>query len=200
LGLATCQTIAQQSGGHISVCSEAGKGTTFQVYFPRVDQPLSVPTVVLPAGALPRGTETVLVVEDSPTLRQLACSILETQGYQLLSASNGQEALRVANEHKGPPIRLVFTDVVMPLMGGKAMADRLNATYPDLLILYTSGYTDDDLTRQGISATEVEFLPKPYTPTTLACKVRELLDHAMATVPIETGMPVSEDGGGVNTP
>jgi CheY-like chemotaxis protein len=176
LGLATCQIIAQQFGGHIGVYSEVGKGTTFKIYFPRIVGQLT--TVVWPdqTSPLPRGTETLLVVEDEPALRQLACRLLMTQGYEVLPAGNGQEGLEVARNHQGPPIRLVITDVIMPLMDGKVMAERLKAADPDLTILYTSGYTDDAIIHHGVLAADVEFLPKPYTLATLAYKVRELLD------------------------
>ena len=102
---------------------------------------------------------------------------MEAQGYEVLTASNGQEALHVAREHKGSPIRLVVTDVIMPLMGGKVMAEWLKTTYPDLKILFTSGYTDDAIAHHGVLEQGVEFLPKPYTPATLARKVREMLDR-----------------------
>jgi len=176
LGLATCQTIVQQSGGHIGVDSEVGKGTTFRIYFPRVDQPLDPETQFIKAGPLPRGTETLLVVEDEPSVRHLACGVLEAQGYKVLSASNGQEALRVVVEHQGSPIRLVVTDVVMPLMGGKAMAEWLKITHPDLKILFTSGYTDNAIAQQGVLEPGIAFLPKPYTQSILARKVRAMLD------------------------
>jgi signal transduction histidine kinase len=178
LGLVTCQTIVQQSGGHISVYSEVGRGTTFKVYFPRVEQPVDATEPSIKAGPLPRGTETLLVVEDEPPLRHLTCRALNAQGYEVLPASNGQDALRVVREHKGAPIRLVVTDVIMPLMGGKVMAEWLIATYPDLKILFTSGYTEDAMTRRGMLEAKVEFLPKPYGPATLARKVREVLDKS----------------------
>jgi two-component system cell cycle sensor histidine kinase/response regulator CckA len=180
LGLATCQTIIQQSGGHIEVRSEIGKGTTFKIYFPRVEQPINVVAKTMQNGVLPGGTETLMVVEDDPSVRTLACGILRGRGYQVLCAINGQDALRVANEHMGPPIRLVLTDIVMPLMGGEVMAQWLKITYPDLKILFTSGYADDAITQQGVLATGVEFLPKPYTPATLIRKVREFLDRGIA--------------------
>ena len=179
LGLATCQTIVQQSGGHIGVYSEVGRGTTFKIYFPRVEQPLEVGARPIQTGSLPRGTETLLVVEDEPSVRHLARGILEAQGYHVLSAANGQEGLRVAREHKGAPIRLVVTDVIMPEMGGKAMADWLKTTYPDLKTLFTSGYTDEAIAHDGVLDAGVEFLPKPYTPAILTRKVRELLDNGV---------------------
>jgi len=177
LGLATCQAIVEQCVGHISFSSEVGKGSTFRVYLPRVDEPLDSDTHFIKAGPLPRGTETLLVVEDDQSVRHLARGVLEAQGYQVLSAVNGQDALRVVHEHKGPPISLAVTDVMMPLMGGKAMAEWLKATYPALKILFTSGYTDNTIAPQGMLDAGVEFLAKPYTPATLARKVRELLDR-----------------------
>jgi two-component system, cell cycle sensor histidine kinase and response regulator CckA len=176
LGLATCHTIVEQCAGHIEVSSELGKGATFKIYFPRVDQPLDVVAPPAQIGSLPRGTETLLVVEDDPAVRHLARGLLEAQGYKVLSASNGQEALHVAYGHKGSPIRLVVTDVIMPLMGGKAMAEWLTTTYPDLKILFTSGYTDDAIAHHGVLDPRIEFLAKPYTPAMLTVKVREMLD------------------------
>jgi signal transduction histidine kinase len=183
LGLATCQTIVQQSGGHIGVDSAVGQGTTFQIYFPRVEQELSVAARASQAGPLPGGRETLLVVEDDPSVRHLARRVLEARGYQVLSAANGEEALQAARVHEGAPIRLVVTDVIMPLMGGKAMADWLRTSHPDLKILFTSGYTDDVLNQQGVLESDLAFLPKPYTPSVLAHKVREMLDSAPETTP-----------------
>jgi CheY-like chemotaxis protein len=177
LGLATCHTIVRQCGGHIRVESEVGKGTVFKVYLPRVAQAVDVTVRPLLTGPLPRGTETLLVVEDEPSVRHLARSVLDNLGYEVLSALNGQDALHVVREHKGAPVRLVITDVIMPLMGGKVMAEWLKATYPDLKILFTSGYTDEAIADQGVLETGVEFLAKPYTPAGLARKVRQLLDE-----------------------
>lgn len=181
LGLATCRIIIQQSGGHIGVYSEVGKGTTFKIYLPRVEQPLDATARPGPAGPLPRGTETLLVVEDEPSVRYLARRVLEAQGYNVLSAANGQEALTVVQAHKGLPLRLVITDVIMPLMNGKVMAEWLKTTHPDLKILFTSGYTDDTITHHGVLEAGVQFLPKPYTPVVLACKVRAMLDNETDT-------------------
>jgi two-component system, cell cycle sensor histidine kinase and response regulator CckA len=177
LGLATCSTIVEQSGGHISVDSTLGKGTTFRVYFPRVEQPIDISTCAAQNGPLPRGTETLLLVEDEPSVRHLACSVLEAHGYHVLLGSNGQEGLRVAREVNGQPIGLVITDVIMPQMGGKVMADWLHTANPNLKILFTSGYTDDAITQQGVRETGGEFLPKPYSTATLVRKVREMLDR-----------------------
>ncbi len=178
LGLVTCQTIVRQSGGHIDVSSELGRGTTFKIYFPRIADPLPVAaSSVHKTGRLrPGGTETVLVVEDEPSVRHLARGVLQAGGYDVLTAPNGQDALRVAREHQGAPIALVVTDVIMPRMGGVVMAEWLKITNPDLKILFTSGYTDDAITHHGVLEGGVEFLPKPYTPASLTRKVRELLD------------------------
>ncbi|HEY0257671.1 MAG TPA: ATP-binding protein, partial [Candidatus Methylacidiphilales bacterium] len=177
LGLATCQTIVRQSGGHIDVSSEIGKGTTFKIYFPWVKPPPSgTAPRVTPAAPLARGTETLLLGEDEPSVRHLAHEVLEARGYNVLTAPNGQDALRVAREHQGPPIRLVITDVIMPLMGGKAMVESLKITNPEIKILFTSGYTDNTLDRNGVLDEGVAFLPKPYTTLNLTRQVREMLD------------------------
>jgi two-component system cell cycle sensor histidine kinase/response regulator CckA len=181
LGLSTCWTVVQQSGGHIGVYSEVGIGTTFNIYFPRVSEPLDDVAKPIQTGPLPGGTETLLIVEDEPSLRQMARSVLEVQGYTVLSASNGQDALRVVREHKGSPIRLVVTDVMMPLTGGKEMAERLKTNYPDIKILFTSGYTDDAIVQQGVLEPGIAFLPKPYTPAALAYRVRAMLDNETDT-------------------
>ncbi len=176
LGLATCQTIVHQSGGCMSVSSEPGKGTTFHIHFPCVEQQLEVTAPCAPGGPLTRGTETLLVVEDDPAVRHLAVEVLQSQGYTVLPAFNGQDGLNVARAHQGPPIQMVVTDVVMPLMGGKVMSEWLKVTYPDIKVLFTSGYTDDTISHHGVLDAGVDFLPKPYTPATMTRKVRELLD------------------------
>jgi signal transduction histidine kinase len=186
LGLVTCQTIIRQSGGHIEIDSEVDKGTTFKIYFPRTG--LSVPVEIIShqKTAPPHrgGTETLLVVEDDPSVRQLAQGVLQAQGYKVLSATNGQDALRVAREHKATPISMVITDVIMPRMGGKVMAEWLKIDYPDLKILFTSGYTENALAQAGVVNGTVEFLPKPYSTTSLTQKVRELLDATPVTADV----------------
>jgi signal transduction histidine kinase len=197
LGLATCRTIVQQCHGHIEVQSELGQGTTFKIYFPRVEEPLAVMAQTISPGLLPRGTETLLVVEDDTALRNLTCGVLEAQGYDVLRANNGQEALQVTREQIGPPIRLVITDVLMPHMGGKVMAEWLRTTYPGLKILFTSGYSDEAITQHGVLDIGIEFLGKPYTPATLVRKVRAMLDNkanrALPPVPdLKSGTPTPE--------
>jgi signal transduction histidine kinase len=181
LGLVTCQTIVKQCDGCIDVQSESGKGTTFKIYFPRVEQPVDVSAKSAEARPPARGTETLLLVEDEPSVRHLACSVLESQGYNVLCANNGQEGLRVARECTGEPIRLVITDVIMPQMSGKVMAEWLKATYPDLKVLFTSGYTDDAIVQHGVLEPGIAFLAKPYTPAALAHKVRAMLDNEEGT-------------------
>jgi CheY-like chemotaxis protein len=178
LGLVTCQTIIRQSGGHVEVISEPGKGTTFNIFFPQVERGTPLPADAPEKSGTGRGgTETLLIVEDDPALRHLAQGVLRGRGYTILTAPNGQDALRVAREHRGPPLALVITDVIMPRMGGKVMAEWLKITYPGLKVLFTSGYTEDAIVDQGVLEREIEFLPKPYSPASLAAKVRDLLDH-----------------------
>jgi len=182
LGLATCQTIVQQCGGHIAISSQVGQGATFRVYFPQVQEAIKLSdTSFKRKQPLPRGTETLLVVEDEPAVRHLACDVLHAQGYEVLSATNGQDGLHVARQHKGAAMSLVITDVIMPRMGGKVMSEWLKSSFPHIKILYTSGYTDDAIAHHGVLDQGVAFLPKPYTPATLTRAVRELLDTPETT-------------------
>jgi len=185
LGLATCLTIVGQAGGLIGVSSIHGQGATFRIYFPRVAQTLDAVVRKHQVDPLPRGTETLLLVEDEPSVRNLAAGVLHAQGYTVLRAANGQDALHVVREHKGARIRLVVTDVIMPVMGGKVMAEWLKTTDPDLKILFTSGYTEEAVWPHGAPEEGIAFLPKPYTPSALARSVRELLDakHVPASQP-----------------
>jgi CheY-like chemotaxis protein len=176
LGLATCQTIAKQCGAHIDVESEVNQGAIFKIYFPRVDLPLHAMAGPLLAGPLPRGTETLLVVEDDLFVRDLTSDGLKSLGYEVLSASNGQDAMGVARDFQGSPIQLVITDVIMPVMGGKVMAEWLRATNPDLKVLFTSGYTEEQFTEGDLQTPGVAFLQKPYSKGILARKVRGMLD------------------------
>ena len=177
LGLATCQSIVRQSGGHIDVSSEVDRGTTFNIYFPGIEQPPAEAITPNQIAAPKGGTETLLLVEDEVSLRNLARTVLEKLGYAVLLASNGCDGLRAVREHQGAPIALVITDVIMPVMGGKEMADQLAVDYPHLKILFMSGYTDDALAHQGVLDPGIALLLKPYTPADLARQIREMLNQ-----------------------
>jgi PAS domain S-box-containing protein len=176
LGLATCHGVVKQSGGHINAYSELGKGTTIKVYLPRVDEPLEYPALHIEAELLPRGTETVLVVEDEPMLLELAVVVLSDLGYRVLSADNGRQALKVIQSKPHEPIHLVLTDVVMPQMGGKELATQLQELLPHAKVLFCSGYTQDAIANVDELLPGTAFLQKPFTTDALARKVRELLD------------------------
>jgi CheY-like chemotaxis protein len=176
LGLATCYGIVSQSGGHIRVDSELGKGTTFWICLPRVAAEAEVAVRKDEGSGLPQGTETILLVEDEPAVRQLASIVLGELGYAVLEASDGEEALRVLGEQSDRQVRLLITDVVLPQMDGKELADRLRASHPEIKVLFCSGYTDDAVVDHGVSNVAVAFLQKPFTAVTLAQKVREVLD------------------------
>jgi CheY-like chemotaxis protein len=174
LGLATVYGIVKQSGGFIWVYSEPGHGTTFKIYLPRVDE-LVVPVAAL-AQQLVGGSETVLVVEDVAAVRTVACEMLARHGYRVLEAPDGDTALRLAAKHQGQ-IHLLLTDVVMPDVSGRELADQLAALRPGLRVLFMSGYTDDAVVRHGVLQEGIAYLQKPFTPDTLARKVRRVLDE-----------------------
>jgi two-component system cell cycle sensor histidine kinase/response regulator CckA len=174
LGLATVYGIVKQSGGYIWVDSALGFGSSFQIYLPRVEESVSKSTVEAPTDNL-RGIETILLVEDADALRKLAHSFLADHGFQVIAASSGEEALRVA-ELYGHPIDLLVTDVVMPGMNGRALADRLLAKQPKLKVLYISGYTDSFIAGHGVLEAGTFLLHKPFTEEVLIRKVRDVLD------------------------
>jgi PAS domain S-box-containing protein len=175
LGLAVVEGIVRQSGGHIEVQSEVGRGSAFSIYIPAIEE------VVVPAAALavvsaaPRGTETVLMVDDDDDVRTLIGMILRASGYKVLVARDGEEAVRTGRGFMGP-IHLLVTDVVMPKMSGRRLADLLLAERPDLKILFASGYSAEIVGRHGILEGCGEYLSKPFSPVTLVRKVREMLD------------------------
>jgi PAS domain S-box-containing protein len=178
LGLATVYGIIKQSGGHITVYSEVGRGSCFKVYLPRDGQTPSRPPSD-PAPASVAGTETILLVEDDETVRTLAQRVLTEQGYRVLPARDGEEALALGQAHGGP-LHLLVTDVVMPRMSGPELAQALTARLPNLHVLYVSGYMDDAIVRHGLIEASAAFLPKPYTPTLLLARVRQVLDTPSA--------------------
>jgi PAS domain S-box-containing protein len=174
LGLAVVHGIIAQSGGHISVSSKLGQGTTFKIYFPQVEGLRTTRKSHAGTGETPRGSETILLVEDEGAVRKLALRTLEMAGYTVLEAAHGGEGVRVAEQHQGP-IHLLVSDVVMPEMGGCLLAERLAATRPGMKVLFLSGYTDDAMVRHGVLSSEINFLQKPFSPDALARKVREVL-------------------------
>lgn len=154
--------------------SEPEKGTTFKIYLPRVDAKAESATQTV-QPTVRAGDETVLLVEDDQQVRTLAGTVLTRNGYVVIEASDAEEAFRVAAQHAGP-LHLLLTDVVMPGMSGRVLAERLSKQYPELNVLYMSGYTDDAIVHHGVLTPGVAFLQKPFTPTTLARAVREVLD------------------------
>ena len=174
LGLATVYGIVKQSGGYIWAHSKPGKGTSFRIYFPRVEE-APERTEKEPPLAATRGGETILVVEDEEVVLKLARSILERTGYNVLTAGNGVDALRILEERR-EPLHLLLTDVVMPGMSGRALADAAQSLRPDLRVLFTSGYTDDAIVHHGILDASAHLLEKPYSRKTLLGAVRNALD------------------------
>jgi CheY-like chemotaxis protein len=174
LGLATVYGMVKQSGGDIWVYSEPGHGTTFKLYFPRVAEPVS--TSSLEESTLPHrpGGETIMLVEDEAQVRELTAKMLRQLGYTVLAAANGDEAIAVSLAHVGA-ISLLVTDVVMPNMSGKLVADALVASRPDIRVLYLSGYTENTVVDHGVLDSSVDFLSKPFSRDALARKVRDIL-------------------------
>jgi two-component system, cell cycle sensor histidine kinase and response regulator CckA len=175
LGLATVYGIVKQSGGFIWVYSECGRGTTFKIYLPRVENPVTAPRSPKPQMDAGKGTETVLVVEDAEPLRVLIREFLKLGGYTVLEAENGNEALRIAGAFGGS-IHLLLTDVVMPRMGGQQLAEQLLRTRPATKVLYMSGYPNDGIAHSGILSAGVVLLEKPFTREILSRRVRQVLD------------------------
>ncbi len=176
LGLATVYGIVKQSGGHIWVYSEVGQGTSMKIYLPRVDAPIEpVERPARPARRRAGGSETILLVEDETAVRGVARQLLERQGYTVLEASNGHAALALCEERQAG-IDLLLTDVVMPGMSGRELADRLAPRYPRLRVLFMSGYTDDAIVRHGMLQPGLHYVQKPFRTEALLDKIREVLD------------------------
>jgi two-component system cell cycle sensor histidine kinase/response regulator CckA len=187
LGLATVYGVVHQSGGFVCVDSEPGQGAQFKVYLPLVQEAIETPEYRLLDVVNDSGSETILLAEDSEPLRELICTILRNQGYTVLDARDGAEALRIANR-QSDPIHLLIADVIMPGMGGHELSENLRSLRRDLKVLYVSGYTDDTIFRHGMSDASVTILPKPFTPRELSRKVRAVLDAGKDDrVPSERG-------------
>ncbi len=179
LGLATVYGIVQQSGGFISVYTELGKGTTFKVYLPRVDQ--LAEAEAQPLASVPEeGHERILIVEDEEDVRESMKEYLESHGYTVCEAHNGAHALTLIDAGCHPD--LVITDMIMPAMGGRELADTLHARHPEIAVLFISGYTDTAITHQGALPPGNHFLEKPFTWQALARKVRAALHEPVATL------------------
>jgi CheY-like chemotaxis protein len=175
LGLATVYGVVKQSGGYVWVDSEPGDGASFQIYLPRVDDAAQPELKGPHLDENLRGSETILLAEDSEPPRNLAVSFLESHGFKVLSAPDAEQALRIAASHAGE-IQLLVTDVIMPGQNGRVLAEKLVAAYAGLKVLYISGYTDSFIAGHGVLSPECHLLNKPFTETALIHKVREVLD------------------------
>jgi CheY-like chemotaxis protein len=176
LGLATVYGIVKQSGGYVTVYSEVGRGTTFKIYLPRVDAALEA-LESGEGGAPPGGSETLMLLEDEGSLREIIREVLQEAGYRVLAVPESRLAVPAARDHPGP-IHALVTDVVMPGMGGREVAEALARERPEIRVLYISGYTDEAIGRHNVLEPGVFFLQKPFTTNALLRKVREVLESA----------------------
>ncbi|MGH9824923.1 MAG: response regulator, partial [Blastocatellia bacterium] len=186
----TVYGIVKKSGGYIDVDSSPGKGTCFSICLPRVADESAAASGLAAPKPIPRGSETVLLIEDEEMVRKLASQMLKINGYHVLEARHGGEALLLCEQHKGR-IHMMLTDVVMPQMSGRQLADRLRPLHPEMKVMYMSGYTDDVVLQAGLGA-EFAFIQKPFLPDALARKVREVLDSTQ--VPPSQPAPLDPSG------
>ena len=181
LGLAMCYGIVKQAEGHLTVSSERGRGSVFQVILPRlVDADVRVPAPKS-EGEVPSGDETVLFAEDDPAVREMSLRTLRGAGYEVIEADGGESAIAAARAHHAP-IHLLVSDVVMPGMSGRELVEVLCRENPDLKVVFISGYTEDVIVRRGVTDERTPFLAKPFTPAQLARTVRTALDGAARPV------------------
>jgi CheY-like chemotaxis protein len=181
LGLSTVYGIVRQSGGWVNVWSQVDVGTSFNVYLPRIDgHPL--PGQIAASRPAQGGAETILLVEDQDAVRSYTKAALREYGYQIIDAASAESALVVAKEHSGH-IHLLLTDVVLPGMNGKELSERLKASHPWVKVLFASGYTADVIARHGVLHEGTAYIPKPYSPASLAIKVREVLEGPLNPIP-----------------
>ncbi len=181
LGLSICQDIIRERRGYMEVESAPGQGTTFTFFLPQTNEPIKGSAQPQAVQAMPHGTETVLLAEDDSAVRGMITSMLRSQGYTVLQACNGEEALTVARSDQGKAINLLLTDVMMPRMGGIELAEKFSQLYPSAKVLFTSGYTADPVALNGISGDTVPFIEKPFLPFDLARKVRKVLSNPTMT-------------------
>ncbi|MBP2676070.1 MAG: sensor hybrid histidine kinase, partial [Deltaproteobacteria bacterium] len=180
LGLATTFGVVRQAGGSIEVHSEVGRGTTIQICLPRIDEQAEKRTGESSSLEMLKGKETILLVEDEESVREVASTILKELGYRVIEARDGEEALRLADFHGGR-IELMMTDIVMPGMNGRELSEKMTRLYPAMKTLFTSGYTEDVIVHLGILASHLDFIGKPFTLQTLAGKIREVLESGTST-------------------
>ena len=177
LGLSMVYGIVKQSGGSIWVYSEPNQGSTFKIYLPTLPETREPDTGQEPPEKLAKGSETVLIVEDESAVRSFTRMVLQRSGYQVIEAANGEEALSLSRGHPGE-IQLLVTDMVMPGMGGRQVAEALEGQRPAMRVLYLSGYTENAIAQRGTLGAELPFLQKPFTMEALLRKVRQVLDPA----------------------
>ena len=175
LGLSTVYGIIQQNDGYMTIQSELGMGSVFQIYFPCVKEVADKREEIARSQDFLRGNETILVAEDEDVVRELACQVLRIYGYNVLEAPHGGSAILKCEQYKDD-IHLILSDVVMPEMSGPELVTRLKSYYPEMKVLYMSGYTDDAIVRYGILEDNIQFIQKPFSPVSLLKKIRTVLD------------------------